>query len=230
MLLRQVGRGIQPRGVKRTEVRPTPIHKPVALIIVLVSALVIGLSLANGLDNAYLTACIIGFPALILASLFISGAASAAGKQRAIRYIPEEPAAHSATELRQRANAIAATAVHELQAAEPQTAAVSLAEPRRARTYSQGLTEAELNQRMLRVAAIIVAPCPACGVQGEELCAFVQGETVYLLDRERHIAAHGKRIGNALKTRTAKASEVVAQFDSSVPDDVWEAALDDMAG
>jgi hypothetical protein len=86
---------------------------------------------------------------------------------------------------------------------------------------------ADYDERMVRVARVLIMPCRLCRVRGGESCRPTgPGDTdLYLLDREHGILAHGTRIGFAVKKGTALIQEVVAQFDGKTPDSVWKAAL-----
>lgn len=209
--------GVPKGGIPASQVKPT-VGPGIASVIAITSLIVIGVMMVNGLSNGLLTACIFGFSALILGSLFIRGVSGARQKQVKLRSIPAPRREYTATQLRERASLITVAP----RVVKPDVTPI---DPRQVVTYKQIRTDRELDARMLRVAAILVAPCPACGAGEAEFCTFLPDEPTYMLDSDRTIVAHGKRIGNAVKTHTAKVTEVVAQFNGHVPDDVWEAAL-----
>lgn len=79
--------------------------------------------------------------------------------------------------------------------------------------------------RLLRVAAILVQPCPFCGVGEGELCKPVEDYKWYALDGRRGIYAHPMRIARAVSLKSAKLEDVTAQFDDKVPDQIWSMIL-----
>lgn len=215
--------GIPKASTPASEVKPTT-GPVVGTAILVTSVVVIGVMMVNGLNNGMLIACIVGFSALILGSLFVRGVYGELHKQDQIRTLPAPPRQeYTATQLRERASLI--TVTPRVVIPEAPRAREATLPPRVVMTYKQVQADRELDERMLRIAAIIVARCPACNAGEAEFCTFLPDEPTYLLDRDRTIVAHGKRIGNAVKTHTAKVTEVVAQFNGHVPDDVWQAAL-----
>ena len=71
-LLRMIGPPPK-MGKPASEIKPTPVHGSVAAAIIVISVIVIGVMMVNGLSIVLTTACIIGFSALILGSLFVGG-------------------------------------------------------------------------------------------------------------------------------------------------------------
>lgn len=209
--------GIPKMGQPRNTIKPTPVHKPVAVAIVIMSAIVIGITVAAGTvagSAGLLTACIVGFSLLILGSLFVRGVQESLGKQRKLSILPPIPPPPTADQMRERADVLDKLEV----VPEPRVI-------REAKSYGQMVAERELDERMMRCAAILIAPCPACNAGEAEFCTFTEGEYITVMDAERGLIAHNKRVGNAIKLHTAKVTDVVAQFNNHVPEDVWEAAL-----
>lgn len=219
--------GLPKGGQPASEVKPTDVHKPVAWIIFLVTALIIVVMLAtNHLNNGLMIACIIGFPVLIFGSLFVKGVSEVSVNQKRLDTLPTLKPPDTAKALRARADRLALSqkscAPASVQDVLPEARVVK---PARITTLRELQADRELTERMMRAARIIIAECPACGAEEASLCTFVEGEYVTVLDAERGIIAHNKRVGNAIKTHKAKVTEVVAQFDGHVPEDVWEAAI-----
>jgi hypothetical protein len=211
--------GVPKGGIKPSEVKPTPVHSGVAWLIVIISVIVIGVMMVTGLSNGLLTACIIGFSALILGSLFVRGVSESSPRRVQELDIPAPRPAPTPASMRARADQLARPKP------EPQAEPEVVPEPRQVMTFKQVREDRDLDERMRRIACILISACPACGAGEAEFCTFLPDEPTYMLDRDRTIVVHGKRIGNAIKQHTAKVTEVVAQFDNHVPDDVWEAAL-----
>lgn len=216
-------RGAPRSGIPRSEVVPgNYIPGFIRALVIILSAAAIVFMMIHGLSNGLLFACIIVFTLLIAGGWLLRGGF----RDSAVKSVlPDSSspgnARYSAQELRERADRLASAVVPEDTATEPPVPAA-----RPVRTYRQMLSDRDLDERMKRVAGILIAPCPACGQTEPGLvCKPLDGMEMYLLDRDRALIAHGARIGAAIRTGTARVTDVVAQFDGTVPDDVWEHAL-----
>lgn len=81
------------------------------------------------------------------------------------------------------------------------------------------------DERLLRVAAILIVSCPLCGTGEAELCKPVAGMTWYQLDKDRGLYAHSLRIIKAVLTGTARLDDVAAQFNDDIPDPILGALI-----
>jgi hypothetical protein len=229
-LLRVLGPPQFKGAVPASEVKPTT-GKGVAWVIIITSVIAVVFMMAHGLNNGLLTACIIGFSALVLGSIFFRGVSGSQGNRARLREMPGVPSpemtAYRTQQMRARAGSLSTTTVLDKPAEATAAPAPARPVPQRTvvMTYRQMLDDRELTERMTRVAGIMITACPVCSAGGADACAFTPGITVYLLDRDRGLVAHGARIGRAVKAGTAKITDVMAQFKGSVPDDVWKEAL-----
>jgi hypothetical protein len=144
---------------------------------------------------------------------------------RALDHIPVVPSAADERRKTLEMRAIAAGAEFH-----GDTAIVNLPPPPQAhpRPATRGVTtrrqiklDAGEDERLLRVAAIIVQPCPFCGADEGELCLPIEGYKAYLLDQARGIFTHPMRIARAISLKSAKLEDVIAQFGDIVPDEIW---------
>lgn len=236
--LRLLGSMPKPQGIPASEAKPTPVHAGVAWLIVIVSVLAIGIMLFTGLNFAALVIIPIAFSVLILGSLFVRGVQEASGQGKQINSTPPisipETQLYNAQRLRARAKQIQTTmppvlAQHQRLSSPPVVhEPPAVPKPRPAPNVVLGKdlrNDRDLHERMMRIARILIAPCPVCKAGEAEFCTFVPDINVYLLDRQRSIVVHGARIGNAIKLHTTDVDDVTAQFEGKVPDDVWETAL-----
>lgn len=223
--MRAVSRLPAPKGgIEASEAKPLPVHGIVVGVLAVGGlAAVIAMMAQGSPSNGIIWAFVLTASALIIGSLFVRGA------QDAWKVIGNPPAPpepdHTARDLRARAAAI------EQEEATTETArpaSLPFEWPKREFVSPAMIADdAELQERLLRVAAILVSPCPECNAEEAEFCAVVGEDPAYVLDSERKIWAHGRRIGHAIKIGAAKVTDVVAQFDGNenVPAEVWEEAL-----
>jgi hypothetical protein len=238
--LLRVLNGVPKGGIPRSQVKPTPVHSGVAVGILVTSIIVIGVMMVTGLSMGLLTACIVGFSALILGSLFVRGVSEASQKQTRLKNMsPPRPAPPTPMQMRARAAVLERP---KTVASQKPCAPASVLSPEPAahvvkpvvKTYQEILTDRELTARMERIAALLIVTCPDCGAGEAELCSYIQtinnpdGGTdapLTLLDRERSIIVHDSRIGLSIKEHIAKVTDVVAQYDDHVPESVWRYAV-----
>jgi hypothetical protein len=175
--------------------------------------LCVGIMIYGNATHTWTVAWFIVLPlvcsAFIAVGAIISGINRGRRVQQRLDQLPTQRPRATASQLRERANALSGTV--------PAQNGVT--------TLRRQLSDADLEARMLRVAAILIQPCPVCSALGGQSCPSVPDQPAYLLDRDRHLIAHGRRIGFAVKQGTASVQDVVAQFDNHVPDEVWEMAL-----
>ncbi len=95
----------------------------------------------------------------------------------------------------------------------------------RVATRAQIKLDAEEDERLLRIAAIIVQPCPFCGADEGGLCYPIEGCKWYELDRARGIYAHPMRIAKAIGNKSAELEDVLAQFDGNMPEEIMVSLL-----
>jgi hypothetical protein len=168
---------------------------------------------------------------LLLGGILVSGAAEADRAKRKLRNLPSAPTA---------ADEARATALMRAQAAGWQfrgdTATLPLPKPPQARprpaqtrprvaTRAQIKLDAEEDERLLRIAAIIVQSCPFCGGEEGGLCYPIEGYKWYALDRARGIYAHPMRIAKAIGNKSAELEDVLAQFDGNMPEEIMVSLL-----
>jgi hypothetical protein len=79
------------------------------------------------------------------------------------------------------------------------------------------------DERLLRIAAILLRPCAFCGAGEGELCRPIENYKWYALDRERGVYAHALRISRAVAE--GELENVLAQFDGNMPEEIWSAVL-----
>lgn len=212
-------------AIPRKDQKPTPSGPVVAGIIVAIVSLVVVINLAtHSVPGMLATLAIPVIAGLIFVSLFVNGATEAARKQDAVRKmnIPAPPPATLAADLRVRASELRG-GISVLD--RPPVTAPAPVPASRTITVRQLREDKDEDTRLMRVAAILVSACPECESEEAELCRPIEGVTWYALDQPRGLFAHARRIGSAVRTRTAKIEDVVAQFDGNVPDNVWEATL-----
>lgn len=213
------------KGIDAKDVQKKPGSGPVvAWILMGFIALIVGLSMANGGQVvSVITPLAIVMGLVVLGGTFIAGCLSAKSTSARLDQIPDKPTAQETTaELREAVEQRSSVAVLD----RPVKTAPAPA-PARTRLASRAevLSEADLDARMVRMAQILIADCPACTARSAVFCTFQPGQQVTVLDRERGIIVHDARIGNALKTHTAKLEDVNAQFEGNIPDSVWRHAL-----
>ena len=236
--IRSAGRGNgRTRGVQRSEiVKGNGIPAGVIAVIVMISLVVTGVMMVTGLKDGLLTACIIVFPVLIFGGWFFVGVSESSKARAQLRELPSLPnpetELHRTQAMRERVSQLSAVKVPERPSPAPETVAPARPEPvaavprpRTVKTYRQLLGDRELTERMRRIAGILLADCPVCEAGEAEFCSYRPDAMVSVLDRQRQIVVHHARIGHAVKTGTAKVTDVVAQYDGHVPDSVWETAL-----
>lgn len=222
-LLRMIGPPPK-MGKPASEIKPTPVHGSVAAAIVVISVIVIGVMMANGLSIVLTTACIIGFSALILGSLFVRGVSELTGKQAKLSNLPVPRPVPTPAQMRARADQL--TQVKPIPEVDlPDVVPVAhVVKPATVMTRQQMIEDQELTERMERVAALLIVTCPDCGAGEAELCSYADAP-ITLLDRERSIIVHDSRIGMSVKQHIAKITDVVAQYNDQVPDSVWRYAV-----
>lgn len=174
----------------------------------------------------------------LLCALFIALGRMAGGMERhqatvhTLKQMPDPPQAPSTAELRETVSALVGvdpgekvTGVAVIAPPAPAPAPPEATPTTRLVTMGQVKAEPLDNERLTRVAAILLATCPTCTAEKTVFCTIQPGQQVYVLDKERSIVVHGSRIGHAVKIRSAKVADVTAQFNGSVPDEVWRFAL-----
>jgi hypothetical protein len=200
----------------------------ITVIIAAISLVVILAGVASGhLIYWAIGGCVFGFPVLIMAGWFMGGVHDMEAKQRTLDSLPDLPnPENEMAAMRQRAAVLEHTSVTEPFPTRKTSVTPPPVPPQRViKTRKQIATDHDLDQRLMRVAAILVAPCPACNAGEAEFCTFLPDVAVSMLDRERALVVHDARIGHSVKLGIAKVADVVAQFDGNVPDGVWETAL-----
>lgn len=217
-------------GIEASEAKPLPVHGVVVGALVVCGVVtVVAMMASGGPSNVLIWGFAVLASLLITGSLFVRGA-SEYWQQHAN---PPAPATGSnpdttAQVLRERAAAIEQEEVTAKTAPTARPASLPFEWPKR-EFVSPGMVkdDHELQERLLRVAAILVAPCPECSAEEAEFCTVVGDDPSYMLDRERSIWVHGRRIGHAVKIGAARVTDVVAQFNGNehVPAEVWEEAL-----
>ena len=224
--------GVPKGGIPKSQVKPTPVHKPVAVMILVISIIVIGVMMASGLSIVLTTACIIGFSALILGSLFVGGVQEASKSQTRLRDMPTLRIPPSPAQMRARADQLEQVRPVPETALEDVVPVAHVVKPATVMTRQQAREDQELTERMERVAALLIVTCPDCGAGEAELCSFrtvtlnnPHGAPATLLDRERHIIVHDSRIGVSVREHIAKVTDVVAQYNDQVPESVWRYAV-----
>jgi hypothetical protein len=178
--LLRVLNGVPKGGIPRSQVKPTPVHSGVAVGILVTSIIVIGVMMVTGLSMGLLTACIVGFSALILGSLFVRGVSEASQKQTRLKNMsPPRPAPPTPMQMRARAAVLERP---KTVASQKPCAPASVLSPEPAahvvkpvvKTYQEILTDRELTARMERIAALLIVTCPDCGAGEAELCSYIQ--------------------------------------------------------
>jgi hypothetical protein len=214
----------------------------IVAIIAIISVIVVLAGVASGhLINWALGGCVIGFPVLIMAGWFMSGVNDMEAGQRLLDDLPDLPRPEDEMlAMRQQASRLdygrartredrelfeQASVTEPLRERKTSVTPVPVPSPRVIKTRRQIAEDHDLDQRLMRIGAILVAPCPACNAGEAEFCTFLPDVPISLLDRERSIVVHDARIGRSVKLGIAKVADVVAQFDGHVPDGVWETAL-----
>lgn len=197
-LIFRAGRALPPiRGVSKDQVvKGNGIPGPAIVIVVIISAVAIGWMMIHGLSNSVLIGCMLLFPVIIFAGWIAAGISRDGKSRKRIEKMPDVPQQAQAVSYRQRAATLEATGEYEDMLA---------------------------SIRAKRVQDIMKASCPACHAASGDPCT-VADAPGYLLDKDRGIAVHGARIGNSIKTRTAKADDISAQFAGNVPADIREYA------
>lgn len=234
-LLRGASKGVAAgRGVTVKKQSPCD---PVCVGLMLgISILSLAYMLVNGLNNGLLTADIIALSVIGFIGLLVGDDRR---RTRQLADTPEPPRTFTATELRARADQLTPdTTIVDVPAdwrpvrcpdvRFEQPSQVTLTEQPDlgpVATLARLEGEYELDERMRRVAAIMITECPVCDAGEAEICGLLENEPWYLLDSEIGIIAHGRRIGKAVKEGNAQITDVVAQFDGHTPDEVWASAL-----
>ncbi len=197
-------------AVDAQDAKPLPVGPFAVAISVGILVLIVGLSMANGGQVvSVITPLSIVIGLVLLGGLFATCLKGAQGTRANLDKIPDIPTPRQETA--------------ELRRAVQQRSSVAVLD--RPLTLAQIQAEADLDARMVRMAQILIAECPTCTAGEATFCTFQPGQRVTILDRERGIIVHDARIGNALKTHTAKLEDVNAQFEGQIPDSVWSAAL-----
>ena len=218
-------------AIPQPQVKPTT-GKGVAWVIILVSVVVIGITLAAGSVAGYmglLTACIIGFSVLVLGSMLFRGVSGIQAQTAKLKKLTDMvPVSPTPQAERARADALERRRAELAPEPKPEPAAHVVRPAVDIRTYNEILSDRELTARMERIAALIIVTCYDCGAGEAELCTFNPDKPdapVTLLDRERSIVVHDSRIGRSVKEQIAKITDVVAQYNDHVPDSVWRYAV-----
>lgn len=214
--------------VQRSEMKPLPVGPFVAIpgFILFMSCVIVGM--ISGLNVGLMAFTILYIGIGSLASMGISGTRRAHRDNQDLRRLPDRPQGplFSPTDMRLRATQLSS---RQGQSAPKGGTAVLLKAPPSAAprtvTVRQLQQDKDEDTRLMRVAAILVVGCPLCQAQDTELCEPIADQVWCQLDGQRGIFAHPQRIGFAIKARIANVEDIVAQFEGSVPDEVWEAAL-----
>lgn len=228
---------VRSTGRPRPKTKPPPTGEPVptgpvTLLAIFGSMVFVVLSpIATGhLPDALVMFLIpVALGILVLGGILVSGAAEADRARRAsvrrLEHIPVVPSSADEHRKTLEMRALAAGAQFHGDTAIVNLPRAPQAHPRPATrgvtTRRQIRLDAEEDERLLRVAAIIVQPCPFCGAGEGELCLPIEGYKAYLLDRARGIFAHPMRIARAISLKSAKLEDVIAQFGDIVPDEIW---------
>ncbi len=217
---------VDPKDVKPTECGPFVVGVIVGLLI-----LIVGLSLANGGQVVAIITPIAALMGLLILGGVMAGAGQGTkSKSKALKDFPVLPTQRQEAD-RLRTAISERTGVIDRPAKAPPEPVLARPEPVLARpepmvaTRAQVLSEEDLNERMVRVAQIMLAKCPTCTAHDEQFCTFQPGQPVTVLDRERGIIVHDSRVGFAVKAKTARVTDVIAQYGGRIPDSVWEYAL-----
>jgi hypothetical protein len=215
---------------RKTEPRPRPERTQADWLIVTVIfitgavVVILGVARLGPLALGVLIPAALGL--FILGGVFLSSAMASGRAQRKIRDLPTIAAA--ADEARKTLEMRAQAAGWQFRG---DTAVRALPKPPQARprpaqqrprviTRRQIMLDAEDDARLLRIAAILVQPCPFCGAEEGGLCLPVEGCKWYALDRARGIYAHPMRIAKAIGSKSAELEDVLAQFDGNLPEDI----------
>lgn len=207
-----------PKDVKPTPCHPAAIGIAVGLFLIVVIASMAG----GGQVVGWITpvACLMGL--VLLGGMFFSGAGEAKATARKIEDIPGNPnkTVPTAAEL----NAYYETL--KAKPAKPPLVEEVRPAPRKYVTMRELLSQEEDRIRHGRVNDILKADCPVCTTPTDGFCTFHPGQPVVQL--EEGIIVHRQRVSNALRTSTAKLSDVKAQFNGTIPDAIMADAIADV--
>lgn len=92
-------------------------------------------------------------------------------------------------------------------------------------TLRQLRDSADEDERLRRVASVLVRSCPFCGAAEAEVCRPVAGFKWYALDRARGVYAHSLRIQKTLAKDPAALPAMLAQFDNALPEEIWSSLI-----
>lgn len=221
--------GFTQRGVTRDKLKPYPYGKATGWLVLVI--IVIGAAIAGGSHGSSPNAgVLVGMVVLICSILAIVTVIRACRPVQLPEPPKLNPPAATPVDLRAQADAlIAANKKHYgFQAVEPVVIKpVPVLPPRRKpyKSLNARMDEAQADERLRRVAAILSAPCPKCLATRGMNCGGPAEADLYILDRQRKLIAHGARIGQSIKLGYAQMWEVKAQFNSEVPVDVMAGAL-----
>ena len=218
MIGRTLARAASGASAKKTGPKPDPTPAgPFAVAVIVILTVVFGALLArHSLPFWYAVACPVAAGVVALGSLFTRGVSDAQRAQRKLADLPNpENTAFSSAQLRQRAASCPDQGIITPEINQSPAEELWL-------TRRQMTAVVEDDKRTLRVAGILAASCPLCGAESAALaCKPLPGRYLYILDRSRGAMAHAERIAQAVNDGTAKITEVVAQFDGAVPDEIW---------
>jgi len=216
------------RATPPSQVKRTPVG-PVAMVLII--AISIGAMLLGTTHHTVMLLVPLVIAAIIFGSVIIGAAAGYTPTPKLDDYpVGPTPEDHIETTRRMEARATQLRGenidqLRQLQAERPLIEMKQRNRPPITTLAKEREREKQQDIRLRRVAAILVAPCPECEAPEAGFCTFVQDASVYLLDRDRAIVAHAKRIGYSMKRGWATIEDVKAQFNGTLPDDVTEAAL-----